>query len=86
MAGVTIFFPLFSVFLAVITNFTMGISFGGVVSTISWMSGTFSRLRGFNPMVVTSVAHVPTRGTRYQNGIAKDMFRVNYYVAYGKKW
>ena len=35
MAGVTIFFPLFVVFVAVITDFAMGTSFAGVVSTVS---------------------------------------------------
>ena len=52
MEGVTILFPLFSVFISVITDFAMKISFAGVVLTISWMVGASSRLRGFNPVVV----------------------------------
>jgi len=52
MAGVTIFFPLFSVFLVVISACVMGTSFAGVVSTVSWMGGGSSGLRGFNPVAV----------------------------------
>ena len=51
----------------------MGIFFAGVVSTVSWMSGASSGLKGFNPVAVTWVAHVPTRGTSYQTRNAIDI-------------
>ena len=73
IVGVTSFFPLFSVFLAVITDFAMGNSISGVVSTVSWIGGGSSGLRGFNPVAVTWVASVPAGGTRYQIGISNDM-------------
>ena len=74
MVGVTIFFPLYSVFLAVITSFAMGISFARVVSIVSWMGGASLGVRGFNPMAVTLVAPILVGRMRYQTGIANDTF------------
>ena len=73
MAGVTIFFPLFAVFLAVITGFAMGTSFAGAVSIVSWVGWGSSGLRGFNPMAVTLVAPIQEGGTRYQTRNSNDM-------------
>ena len=73
MARITIFLPLFAVFLAMITSFAMGTSFAEVVSTVSWMGWGSSGLRGFNPMAVMLVDFVPKGGMRYQNRNTNDM-------------
>ena len=70
MVGVTVFFPLFAVFLAVVTGFSMGTSLAGVVATVSWVGWGSSGLRGFNPTVVKFVAPVSEGGMRYQTGNA----------------
>ena len=56
-----------------IVDFSMGTSFVGVVSTVSWMVEGSSGLRGFNPVVVTWVALISTGGMRCQTGISNDM-------------
>ena len=73
MARVTIFFPLFVVFLAMITGFVMGTSFAGVVSTVSWVGWGSMGLRGFNPVAVMLVAPVQKGGMRYKTRNANDM-------------
>ena len=73
MVGVISFFPLFTVFLAMVTGFAMGTSLAGAVVTVSWVVEGSSRLSGFNPMAVMLVVLVPKGGTSYQTGNVNTM-------------
>ena len=73
MVGVTAFFPLLAIFLAMVTDFILETSLTGAVSTVAWVGWGSSRLRGFNPTVVMLVDPILEGGTRYQTGNSNDM-------------
>ena len=68
------FFPFLLVFLVVTIVLVMGFILDGMVVTISLTGEASSGVRGINPVEVMPVTPVVVGGTKYQTGIAKDMF------------
>ena len=70
----SIFFHFLWVFLVAITGFAIGISLNGMVVVVSLTGGASSGVRGVSPIEVMFVLPDMACETKYQTGIAKDMF------------